>query len=276
MPGVDHCDSFQQKKICHMIPNPRRLRLSPNSPVEISEDSMVQCSKNPFGISSCCYFIPWISWRAMSIKYLFLIRTETIEITKRIGAKRRPLKNKCLKLVQSRHIVILKKNLISEKKAPNSCYTLVISLVLTLFFWATNVFFLLSSQRSQNFCLAPPVTRRQHPSSPRDSVSPRMPSKSAEGFDKNQRIHKGITRISCLASFPTSTCIMMSAKLVQDDTQSGSPNSFDGPITADCGPGDLIPLLQEVVDFILWPRSGRLWQKHLWSKNDVPSNSQKN
>lgn len=134
MPGVDHCDSFQQKKICHMIPNPRRLRLSPNSPGEISEDSMVQCSKNPFGISSCCYFIPFISWRAMTIEYLFLMRTETIEITKRIGATRRPLKNKCLKLVQSRHIVILKKNLISEKKAPNSCYTLVISLVLTLFF----------------------------------------------------------------------------------------------------------------------------------------------
>lgn len=62
-----------------------------------------------------------------------------------------------------------------------------------------NVFFLFSSQRSQNFCLAPPVTRRQHPSSPRDSVSPRMPSKSAACFDKNQRIHKGITKniLSC-------------------------------------------------------------------------------
>lgn len=126
-----------------MIPNPRRLRLSPNSPGEISEDSMVQCSKNPFGISSCCYFIPWISWRAMSIEYLFLIRTETIEITKRIGATRRPLKNKCLKLVQSRHMVILKKNLISEKNAWNSCYTLVISLVLTFFFWTTKIHYLL-------------------------------------------------------------------------------------------------------------------------------------
>ena len=103
--------------------------------------------------------------------------------------------------MQSRHIVILKKNLISEKKAPNGCYTLVISLVLTLFFGQQRftVFFLFSSQRSQNFCLAPPVTRRQHPSSPRDSASPRMPSKSAECLDKNQRIHKGITKniLSC-------------------------------------------------------------------------------